>query len=88
MANLDEGRIGFPVPKKTPFRKITSIFFMKMRENGAIYREQKTSVPTMPNCFEVNFFSTASFFDVFTAFVVFLTGMFIAILVCKLRSDF
>lgn len=84
MKNIDEGRIGFPVPKKTPFRKITSMFLMKMRENGVIYREQKSSVPTMPNCFELSFFSSASFFDVFTAFVVILTGMFIATLIRKL----
>lgn len=79
---MDKGRVGFPVSKRTPYRKIVSMFLMKLREHGIIYKEQ-ASVTTMPNCFEVSFFNSASFFDVCTAFVVFLTGVFISVLICK-----
>lgn len=80
--NLDEGRIGFPVSKRTPYRKIVSMFLMKVREHGIISKEQEY-VTTMPNCYEVSLFNSASFFDVFGAFCVFFIGIFISVLICK-----
>lgn len=83
VSNFDDGKIGFPVPTKTPYRKIVSMCLMKVRETGIIYKEQIASLTNMPNCYEVSLFSSANFLDVFTAFAVILTGMLISLLIRK-----
>lgn len=64
-----KNKYGFPIPLKSPYRKLLLMYFLKLLESGILNKIQISSMPQMPTCNQ-SLFQIISLSDVFTAFVI------------------
>ena len=83
---VDKGGIGFQ--KNSPYVRLFNHYLRKMKENGILKRIMKKYAYDTVNCFDNKGTKSISFKSCFTAFIILLFGMIVAILLMTCENLF